>query len=394
MNPRLVVSSCLAIALLFCGCGAQAQKTAPKEPWTEGFWVWNPQWAAPSTVKPDVLYVQLTGDFRKVPEARDYWATFRHEGRSIPGDDFIARVVADLKRFGRPTRGVQLDIDSPTGSLKAYAGFLQKLRKALPPKQQISITALLDWFRDGTEIDRVIEQVDEFVPQFYDVWEATRSQGIAEPLQPDRYGPRFRRFGKRFRIGLSTFGRGRLPWSQKLYRSITPMDLAADARYKLSTNRNAAGEWILNYAPPKGEEPVQFIVASPESVRASVAVAKQMGASGVIFFRWPLESESLVLQPEEALGKAPGGPEVEARRGDCVAVYCWDVALLRANRFQQRPVEYHIHTSTDVDYTVGEVRVMGPRELVVRVLPFAEKYRMELGRVVTSQPATFTVEAK
>jgi hypothetical protein len=302
-------------------------------------------------------------------------------------------VVADLKRFGRPTRGVQLDIDSPTGSLRQYAEFLQKGRAALPPGQQLSITALLDWFRDGTDVDAVIEQVDEFVPQFYDVGDPYRAEGIAAPVDA-KWAPRFQRFGQRFRIGLSTFGRGRLPWSQKLYRSITPIDLASDSRYRVSTERTAGGELVLNYDPPKGEERVQFIVPMPESVRASVAIAKQMGASGVLFFRWPLESESLVLQPEEALGKAAAGIEIEAKRGDCVAVFCWDVALLHASRFEQIPVEYRIHASADVDYAVGDLRVVGPRELGIRVLPFAAKYRMELGRVITSGPATFTVEAR
>ena len=384
--------------MVLCGCSARAQRSAPKEPWTEGFWVWNAEWGAASSRTLDAVYVRLPQNsdlgLEKVPQARETWATFRWETRGIPPDAFLAQVRAQVDRWKqRKLRGVQFDIDSPTRLLPEYAEFLKKARTALPG-YEISITALLDWFRDGTRIDAVIQQVDEFVPQFYDVWEKAPGAGIAEPLQVATYGPRFRRLGKRFRIGISTFGRGRLPWSRRLYREVTPMDIASDGRYKLTTERNVAGELVLNYSAPKGEEPVQFIVPTPEGVRGAVAQAKQMGASGVIFFRWPLEGESLVLQPEEALGVGPGVVSVEATRGDCVAVECWDLSLVRANRFVKEPLEYRIYSSVDVDYTVGSMRVVGPRELTVRVLPFAAKFRMELGRVVTSQKATFTVEVR
>ncbi len=102
--------------------------------------------------------------------------------------------------------GVQLDVDSPTGQLAAYADFLREVRKGLPKDTQLSITALLDWFRAGTAIDRVIGQVDEFVPQFYDL-SMGRERAVAAKIDANVWGPRFSRFGKRYKIGVSSFGR-------------------------------------------------------------------------------------------------------------------------------------------------------------------------------------------
>ncbi|MFM2124870.1 MAG: hypothetical protein RL328_1321, partial [Acidobacteriota bacterium] len=177
------------------------------EPWSEGFWVWNLPRAAVRQQPVDVLYVQPFGKDWRPPQAREYWATFRYEQRGIPGDAFVAKVLSGLSEFPARTRGVQLDIDSPTGSLREYATFLKKVRAALPAGQELSITALLDWFRDGTDVGAAIEQVDEFVPQFYDVGDATRGEGIAMRVDAEQWGPRFQKFGKRFRIGISTFGR-------------------------------------------------------------------------------------------------------------------------------------------------------------------------------------------
>ena len=71
----------------------------------------------------------------------------------------IARKVAELRGLAEQRRlnlvGVQLDIDSPTGSLAEYADFLREVRKTLPPGMGISITALLDWFRDGTAVAEI-----------------------------------------------------------------------------------------------------------------------------------------------------------------------------------------------------------------------------------------------
>lgn len=106
---------------------------------------------------------------RELPEAHRYWAVFRCDEHAAPPSTAVAPLAAELTdlRRGQEFEGIQLDIDVPTGSLRQYAAFLHELRAHLAPGTKISITALLDWFRDGTSIGEVVKEVDEFVPQFY-----------------------------------------------------------------------------------------------------------------------------------------------------------------------------------------------------------------------------------
>ncbi|MEO5924490.1 MAG: DUF3142 domain-containing protein [Bryobacteraceae bacterium] len=415
MNRRRLLSSCFALALVLCGCG-KAAKPRPTEPWATGFWVWNAEAAAPSSAIVDVLYVQAPFS-DKVPKAREYWLTFRESnvcpnrivspaGQTTIYDPLGDRLVtANIPGWmdalkGRSVRGLQLDIDCPTRSLVDYAKFLAEVRKQLPPGKELSITALLDWFRDGTDIAKVIEQVDEFVPQFYDVGNAYDDPVIAAKVDAEKWAPRFNRFEKRYRIGISTFGRGRLPFSRKLYRAIMPLDVANDRNYRLTSEHNESGELVLNYDPIQGGERTQFIVPTPESVRAAVESAKKMGgyAAGVVFFRWPNAEETLVMPPEEVLGLPLQAAALETEAGDCVAVSCADLYLVRASRFTPAEVEYRIHTSIDIEYAVPSellpIRVTSPKEMVVRIPPFGAKPKLHLGRVVTSKPAVFTLEVR
>jgi hypothetical protein len=300
----------------------------------------------------------------------------------------------------KSVRGIQLDIDCPTALLSEYAQFLAEVRKQLPPGKELSITALLDWFRDGTDVAKVIEQVDEFVPQFYDLGSAYDDPVIAAKVDVEKWAPRFNRFGKRYRIAISTFGRGRLPFSEKLYRNVLPLDLVNEGGYRLTTQQNDQGELVLDYDPVDKGERVQFIVPTPDSVRASVESAKKFGgyAAGVVFFRWPNEDETLAMPPEEALGLPLPPTELEARSGDCVAVACSDLYLLRASRFSPKEIEYRIHLSADIEYIVPSqklpIRAANARELVVKIPPYGATPRLHLGRVITSKPAEFKLEAQ
>jgi Protein of unknown function (DUF3142) len=186
--------------------------------------------------------------------------------------------------------GIQLDIDSPTGALPKYAAFLRELRKTLPAGVEISITALLDWFRDDTSIADVIQQTDEFVPQFYDVAEGNMFDpggAIATKFDGARWAPRFNRFQKRFRLGISSFGRasmrpGGSPSEQRssgvaLLRDLTPLDVAANPDFRLETRMTEANELVLNYRAarkteigykklPRGDA-IQFILPTPDAIR-------------------------------------------------------------------------------------------------------------------------------
>jgi Protein of unknown function (DUF3142) len=176
----------------------------------------------------------------------------------------LAQQVSEFRGSARRRHlnvaGVQLDIDSPTGALPQYASFLREVRKGLPSEFKISITAILDWFRNGTAIADVIKEADEFVPQFYDLSDPDRSDGgdaIAAKIDATQWGPVFNRFGKRFRIGISTFGRARLVSREVaspsryvravFFGDLTPLDIATNSAFHLQTTRSPANEIVLSY---------------------------------------------------------------------------------------------------------------------------------------------------
>ena len=326
----------LLAALLLPGCGNSAKKQPPPTKLTTGFWFWHGSstdttWSSESL---DVLFVHA-GMIRKidilsvprmspgtnlrdtwevygqlpeeVPIAKEYWLVFRYERQRVPDFPAAALLAQEVNRLRAEARerhlnvvGVQLDIDSPTAALPQYANLLREVRKGLPPGFEISITALLDWFRNGTAIAEVIKEVDEFVPQFYDVADADGYEGgsaIAARIDAKRWGPIFNRYEKRFRIGISTFGRARLvprvqPSTQgylgvSFFRDLAPLDIAANPAFELQASRSEADELVLNYRATRetkvsynGFSPgdaVQFILATPDSVRGAMEMHEDNG---------------------------------------------------------------------------------------------------------------------
>jgi len=182
---------------------------------------------------------------------------------------------------------------------------------------------------EGSDIAGVIEEVDEFVPQFYDVSKFDSDEAgtaIAAKIDPERCGPVFNHFGKRFRIGISTFGRARpVPKedsSQPAYRQavffadLSQMDFASSSAFRLDVAQNDAGELVLSYRATRktriGDsdfdpgDAMQFILSTPGAVRAAVESARRIGGrlAGVVFFRWPGTNETLAMRPDEALAAA------------------------------------------------------------------------------------------
>jgi hypothetical protein len=321
---------------------------------------------------------------------------------------------------------VQLDVDSPTGALSQYATFLREVRKELPPGFKVSITALLDWFRGGTNIAEVIKETDEFVPQFYDLANPgsyDAGSAIAARIDAARWGPVFNRFRKRFRVGISTFGRARMvpreaPAGTALrlgafYGDLAPIDIAMNPAFQLQTTRNQANELVLSYRATRKTQigynkfdqgdAVQFILATPESVRAAMESVRQMRGylAGAVFFRWPSYYESLAMQPDEALIAAglPAQPrqmQVHSVDGRCAALKCVDVYLESADPFSPKPLRCRIRTSTELEYFLPEknvpVRMMGPAQLELSLPPYCGRGRLYLGRAVSSERSEFSVE--
>ena len=459
---RLLEASLLLLSTVsLSGCAVSLSSEPRASRLSTGFWFWNGSAAeVPWSGAPiDALFVHA-GALRQrdssywpprppdanapwlvdssfpneLPPAREYWFVFRYDRQAVPSLDAVRTLsneVAHLQTLARKQHlnvaGVQLDIDSPTGALAQYAAFLHAFRKEQSPDLQLSITALLDWFRSGTAVGKVIAETDEFVPQFYDLrdpGDSGEGTAIAARINPARWGPVFNRFRKRFRIGISTFGRARMvphesPAGRNLglaayYSDVAPIDLATNPAFAARAERNEANELVLTYRAMRKVrvgysrfdvgDAVQFILPTPEAIRAATESARQMGGylAGVVFFRWPASDETLAMQPEEVLLAAglPAGERRPARvdtiDGDCAAVACVDLYLESGEPFSPQAGKYRIDSSADLEYFLPEqnmpIRMSGPSQLELSLPPYCARGRLYLGRAVTATPSRFTVE--
>lgn len=445
---------CLLFAsIASMGCGSTPPPQQPQK-WTTGFWFWHG--SAASVVAPverlDVVYCQV-GTIQKhpaswgrepwavygrlpehLPPAAEYWPVFRLEEPGIPPLEAIpplTRVVFELqaqaRRRGLHLAGIQLDIDSPTRTLPQYAAFLRDVRSSLGPELQLSITALLDWFRPGTAISDVVNAVDEFVPQFYDAQDPGSDRtAIATRIDAARWGPVFNRHRRRFRIGISTFGRSRLVPGESSSRDghhvrltfadATPLDVGLDPAFHLQTSRTDAQELVLSYRAARKThagytefEPgdaMTFTLSTPEAIRAAVEQARLMRGycAGVIFFRWPASDETLATQPAEILAAAgvpvqpPPPDNLQVVDGRCAAVYCADLYLMNASPLSAQAVRYRIASSNELEYFLPyermPVRMSGPSQVELSLPPYCGRSRLYLGRVVAARRTEFTMEVQ
>ena len=442
MLASLASSSCLE--------SLRSQQPSP-EKWTTGFWFWRGSATAarPPDPAPDTLYFQagelngpnifngnqpwhLYGEIpNPIPAAGEYWMVFRFDRQSVPDTSAIpvltnetARLLKVARERGLNLVGIQLDIDSPTASLPQYSAFLHSVRQQLPPGMQLSITGLLDWFRDDTSVTEVIREVDEFVPQFYDLGDPGSRQRpvIAAKFDAGRWGPVFNRFGKRFRIGISTFGRARiirLPGSSgmqsMIFNDLTPMDIAVNPAFTLQTSKNETSEMVLNYRAIRevrigwntirAGEIVQFILPTPEQVRLAVTGARHIGGScaGVLFFRWPEYDEALAMAPAQVMSivnsdAKQSRPEVMTVDGECASVKCMDVFVVNGVTLNPNPVRYRLKASTELEYFIPNPRIparmTGSSQLELSLPPWSGRQRIHLGRAVSAMAATYTMETE
>jgi hypothetical protein len=226
----------------------------------------------------------------------------------------------------------------------------------------------------------------------------------------------FNRFKKPFRIGASTFGRARrvrASGHMTLYGDLAPLDLATNPAFRMQRSQNAAGELLLTYRATRtteiaydrfaAGEGVEFILPTPDSVRAAVNAARSMGGhvSGVLFFRWPTSlREYLAMQPEEVLSAvgAPASakhPVIRQVDGGCAAVHCVDVYLDGATPYSAAETRYRLQSSAALEYFLPEkripVRMTGSLEIEVLLPPYCGRGSLRLGRAVSKNRAEFTV---
>jgi hypothetical protein len=437
--------------LLWLPLSACSKASAPRpSSWSIGYWFWQGSSAAvEAPLALDDLYVQSgrmsldpvggwsvhADETGRLPAARRYWGVIRSDDPKAPSPsvsealaDHI-RVLASNGRRNRHIAGLQLDIDVPTTQLRQYAAFLHDVRSKLPKEFQLSITALPDWFRDGTSIGDVVAAVDEFVPQFYDLQDpGMRDMAVADPFDAGKWAPRFNQFKKPYRIGLSTFGRGRLTeavapsptgsYRVSYYRNLAPGQLAFLPDLAVSAKPAPGGELLLRYTVQRetkltGDWPLhpgdsfEFIVPTTERLRAATASVRQMGGyvAGVVFFRWPTGRESLVLQPADVLAaaagvpsKSPSLPKLAATNAGCAAFHCYDLVLDGIRAPSPLACHYTVRSSVPLDYFVPEnqvsIRLTAPRTLELTLPPYFVARQLRLGRAMSLQAAEFSVEEK
>ncbi len=422
--------ACLLLAIVAC-------HTKKPEPWTTGFWFWQGSTVAtqPAGDPVDSLYVQA-GTIRpqgvaahlpeKLPAAREYWMVLRADNEFVPSETMageLARATAELaaqaQSLGLPIRGVQLDVDTPTRALSTYARFLHAVKGALPQNLELSITALLDWFHDGTAIRDVVHEVDEFVPQFYDVAVRDRTS-IATRIDAARWAPVFARYGKRFRIGISSFGRVRLassnghnPYDGRVLAGISPAELSNTRELARDLTTNAAGEahltfrvlqpLQLSFLKLEPGQSIEVVMATRTSVASAMAEARRMGphCAGVLFFRWPAAHEAMALTPNETLDAAGVRPQqktppiIHAVDGNCTPAQCFDLYLSGLDRLSPQDLRYSIDSSEPLTYFLPQDRVasrlVGRNRLEVVAPAYGLRSRMLVGRAFTRGTPQFRI---
>ncbi len=426
--------------------------------WKIGYWAWEASYI-PFEMKTggkpvDILYVQA-GECRasaresveeqvqlrlpaRLPAAQSYIAVLRFAEAKIPDTGTIGPLIRSYltmkqaaQRDGRNVTGLQLDLDCPGSRLPEYARFLKSLRAMFPAEDKISVTALLDWFRPGTAVADVIGAADEFAPQFYDVAprrSLDKQMGVAQYIDPAKWGKVFNTFGKPYLIGIASFGRilgitfgkkqpscASVSAGEIEILSDPPLELlAGDRLVRIVKNTSRAGETMLVFKPRRGEkrrdycspayDEIKMIIPTQQSVSYAYSAAKKMGGwcTGVIFFRLPLANEAMVLDRTEVeaaiTGKGGGSrtPQLESDDGLCAAVTCTDLYLRLIERFPDHPLTLRIRSSREMEYFLPEPLLKpnpyGEHDIQITIPAYAGVPRIFIGRAITLDPAEFTLE--
>jgi hypothetical protein len=276
---------------------------------------------------------------------------------------------------------------------------------------ELSVTALLDWFRAPGGAALALAAVDEFVPQFYDLDPDGASPGIAEPVTQE-WAARFDRAERPYRVGIATFGRiervrGAGPGSRAASRVLAPFDLVARLPVRGgAASRTPAGELVVPFVVrgPGGPallegDRIEMILPTAASVHDAYAAARRLGGwcSGIVCFRWPWKGEDLVARPREALTwiehgtDLPGAASLGATDGGCAPLRCLDLVLAPQARFAHETVRYAIVSSAPVAYVEpsapGVLVSRGGSRLEAVVPAWSGGDRVPLGRVFTRTPA-------
>jgi len=422
------IAAVAASILLACAFTFRHENILPKqhEPWKLGYWIWAGDKAIASRYAPQILYVQVQSDQwpEGLPRAESYVAVRRLEPKQELTRGLAGRLAQEYRALRHDPEargrlaGLQIDYDSPTGGLKSYGRFLTILREELPAGTQLSITALLDWFRPNTAIEDVLQPADEFVPQFYDAGAVRTSSGIAESIAVEKWAPIFNAFQTPYRVGISSFGRiarrrydGSGRSHIQFFRDASPLDFAGRRELRRSVTSTSAAETVVRYevavAMPDQEqlEPgdvVEMTLPTELSVRTAYEAVRRFGGycAGAIFFRWPNRSETLALTPEEVTRALEGGTlaspvHVETANASCIERQCSDLYLHLGRDLSptDRMIEIRSDHPTELFLPHGPLASLpvGSNRIMVRVPAYSATESVYLGRVISARPVKFEV---
>ena len=427
MKLKLLVGLCCVA--VFAGFAFHSSRMGPmkaKEAWKTGYWIWAGEPPVTAGFEPEILYVDAPGSRwpRDLPEAAEYVIVRRMESSALLNDETASALAADYKAViedagDRVTiTGLQIDYDSPTNKLDAYARFLRRVREKLPPNHRLSITALLDWFTPHTDVRNALKWVDEYVPQFYDSRPVREAAGIAEPVDPVKWGRVFDSYQTPYRIGIASFGRiarrrtdpsGRT--EVRYFRDAGPLDFMG-RQFIGSTGTTKAGEFVVHYevtgeAGPPGKlevlagDTVDITFPTEASVRAAYDAAHHFGSycAGVLFFRWPNRNESLTLPPDDVLqiisGRAVTKPALEVRTPPCLERPCADLYLDLGSGLHpgSRTLGIHATGPLELFFPAGPLqpKPVGPDRIAVEIPAYAGFGKVYLGRTISRSPVQFEV---
>jgi hypothetical protein len=445
---RVIVFTIIACTILINGLFWEILVNAGAKQIEIGYWLWpiseSPYVSPPGETVPDTLYVEVA-EYRqgklyttwpeKVPPASRYLAVIRVEGTKTPETLIIPEIIKQYFRLkkmasasGQQLAGLQIDFDCPTAKLNTYADFLKNLRTALTKEDILSITALIDWFEANNRIADVIKWIDEYVPQFYDVSTINENRddsGIAMNIDQAKWGPVFNSYGRPYRIGISVFGRlseieegikknsanessnSKRTIKERYYRYSSLWDIMRYGRYqKISERQSSSGERIVLLKRtdiPNYKKKLKITIPTKKSLRSAYEAAKAMGGQckGVVFYRWPAVTESMILTPDEinnaiANKNEPDRTVVEVQDGYCSVVNCMDLYIGLVERFPDKPVHLQIRSSSDLQYFIPAESIKGKQtgSMTIEILApaYAGSPRIYIGRAVASGPLRFGVE--
>jgi hypothetical protein len=233
---------------------------------------------------------------------KPFIAVVRIDGHVPIGEaDFVSQILAletAWRARGVAPAGIEIDYDCGVARLADYANFLRTLRRTMPARQSLSVTALPSWL-PYPDVGEVIAAADELVLQVHAV--QAPQHGLFDPRTAKRWIAALdEKDAKPFRVALPDY-------STRVYRdeqgaivaveSETPRLMGTDTGIELVALPDDVAALVrdLNHDPPKH-------------------------LAGFVWFRLPAATDRRTWSPETLFsvmaGKAPTASiAVETRPG-------------------------------------------------------------------------------